>query len=398
MNKENCVILRSQSPVVPTSDNLVPGATITPLSFHQEPETLEIEEAELSTAERHDLRRDPRTRAIAPPMPMKLIQPVKKSATSTTDTGDVTWGVAAVKATQSPFDGSGVTVAVLDTGIDPNHPVFANVDIIQRNFTTEVDNDINGHGTHCAGTIFGGTIDGKRVGIAPNVKRALIGKVLGEGGGSSAIIAQAIQWAVNEGAHVVSMSLGIDFPGYVDFLVNTRGWNINPATSKALEAYRANINLFTELARFVRAQSLFGQGTLIIAASGNESERPNFEIAVSPPAAGTGIIAVGALQKTQNGLKVASFSNNQVDIAAPGVDIISATPSGELAAMSGTSMATPHVAGVAALWAQRQLQVAGEINSQRLLARLIASGTMETLADNAEAEDVGTGIVQAPIE
>lgn len=397
MHKQNCLILRSQSVIVPTSDNLLFGAGISSLSLNDEPDMLEIDEAELTSAERNDLRRDPRTRAIAPPMPMKLIQPVERNAASTADIGDATWGVAAVKATQSPFDGSGITVAVLDTGIDPTHPAFANVEIVQRNFTTETDNDLHGHGTHCAGTIFGGSVDGKRIGVAPKVKRALLGKVLGQGGGSSATIAQAIQWAVNEGAHVISMSLGIDFPGYVDYLVNRQGLNINPATSIALEAYRANINLFTELARYVRAQGLFGQGTLIVAASGNESERPNYEIAVSPPAAGTGIIAVGALQETESGLKVARFSNNQVDIAAPGVNVISAVPGGELAAMSGTSMATPHVAGVAALWAHRQLQVAGEIRSQRLLAKLIASGTMETLADGVEAEDVGTGIVQAPL-
>lgn len=402
MNTGKCVILRSKCIVVPTIDNLGFNAAIagnsTISGINNETEMLEIEEAELTLAERNDLRRDPRTRAIAAPMPMKLIQPVKQNAASTADMGNTTWGIDAVKATQSPFDGSGITVAVLDTGIDPSHPAFANVQIEQRNFTTETANDLHGHGTHCAGTIFGGAIDGKRIGVAPKVKRALIGKVLGEGGGSSTTIAQAIQWAVNQGAHVISMSLGIDFPGYVDYLVNNDGIDINPATSMALEAYRANINLFTELSRFVRAQSMFGEGTLIVAASGNESARPDYEIAVAPPAAGTGIIAVGALQETENGLNVASFSNNQVDISAPGVNIISAIPNGELASMSGTSMATPHVAGVAALWAQRQLEVTNGINSQRLFARLISHGTMEALADGVEAEDVGTGIVQAPLE
>src|SRR5262249_7186139 len=154
------------------------------------------------------------------------------------------------------------------------------------------------------------------------VQRALIGKVLGEGGGSSATIATAIQWAVNEGAHIISMSLGIDFPGFVDFLVNVRGLDINPATSIALEQYRANVNLFTALAAAVQAQGACGQGTVIVAASGNESNRPTFEIAVAPPAAGTGLIAVGALQQGAAGLSVASFSNNQVDVSAPGVGVI----------------------------------------------------------------------------
>ena len=395
MLTDNYIILSSKNSVVPTFDNLGTRGSVG--TFDIQPDTLEIEEAVLTRAESNDLRRDPRTRAIAPPMPMKLIDPVDSIAVNAAEAEDVTWGVRAVGALESPFDGTGITVAVLDTGIDPNHPAFADVELVRRNFTTEVDDDQHGHGTHCAGTIFGKDVNGKRIGIAQNVDRALIGKVLGEGGGSSATIAQAIQWAVNEGAHVISMSLGIDFPGFVDLLVNQYNLDINPATSIALEGYRANINLFTELAEFVRAQGQFGQGTTIVAASGNESERPSYEIAVAPPAAGTGIIAVGALEQTDDGLATARFSNTQVDIAAPGVGVVSAIPGGGLRSMSGTSMATPHVAGVAALWAQRQLSATSEVNSQRLLARLIASGSMNALVSDAEAEDVGTGIVQAPL-
>lgn len=362
-----------------------------------EPETIEIEEVDLTRAERNDLRRDPRTRAIAFPMPMTLINPVASRDASAADVAAVTWGVQAVRAPESPFDGTGVTVAVLDTGIDPNHPAFAGVALERRNFTQEGDDDINGHGTHCAGTIFGQDVNGARVGVARNVDRALIGKVLGAGGGSSAVLAEAIQWAVNEGAHVISMSLGIDFPGFVDWLVNEQDVDVNPATSIALEAYRANVNLFTELARVVQAQGMFGQGTVIVAASGNESNRPDFEIAVAPPAAGTDIVAVGALQEGAGGHSVASFSNNQVNISAPGVNVISAVPGGGLGSKSGTSMATPHVAGVATLWAQRQLELTGQVNNQTLTARLIASGIRSPLVADAEAEDVGTGIVQAPL-
>jgi subtilisin family serine protease len=174
---------------------------------------------------------------------------------------------------------------------------------------------------------------------------------------------------------------------------------INPATSMALEEYRANVNLFTELARLIEAQAAFGQGAIIVAASGNESERPAYEIAVAPPAAGTGIIAVGALGKSTQGFTVADFSNNQVEVAAPGVDILSARAGSKgLVTMSGTSMATPHAAGIAALWAQRQLDMTGSIDSRALMAQLVASGTYTPLAPGSQEDDVGTGIIQAPVK
>ncbi len=395
MQNETYVILQRQDVMVPTFDNLGRPASMTNFSVLP-PTALTVQEAALSGVERHDLRRDPRTLAVAPMMPMQLIAPVASEEVGADALASVPWGIQAVGALDSDFDGGDITVAVLDTGIDPNHPAFAGVELVQRNFTTETENDQDGHGTHCAGTIFGQDVKGTRIGIARNIRRALIGKVLGEGGGSSLSIAQAIQWAISEGAQVVSMSLGIDFPGYVDFLVNQRGLALQPATSIALEGYRANVNLFTELTRFIEAGNLFGQGSVLIAASGNESNRPTYEIAVAPPAAGTGVIAVGALGQSPNGLTVANFSNNQVNIAAPGVNIISAWPGGGLRSLNGTSMATPHVAGVAALWAQQQLQQTGRLDSRLLLARLIASGTTAPLAA-ADPEDVGSGLVQAPI-
>jgi subtilisin family serine protease len=395
MSAKQYVVIRSQSTITPTIDNL---GTHRASSFFPAPESVDIDEVELTFRERNDLRRDPRVRAIAPPMPMKLIAPVEVKDGEVSMASSSTWGARAVRATESPFDGTGIIVAVLDTGIDPNHPAFNSIEILQRNFTDGSENDEHGHGTHCAGTIFGQDVNGKRIGIARNIKKALIGKVLGDGGGSSATIAQAIQWAVNEGAHVISMSLGIDFPGFVDMLVNSYGYNINPATSIALEGYRANINLFTELAEYVKAVGSFGQGTVIVAASGNESNKPEYEIAVAPPAAGTGIISVGALGDTDSGYDVAEFSNNQVDVSAPGVGVVSSVPGGGLSSMSGTSMATPHVAGIAALWAQRQRDMSGRVENRTLTSQLIASGTISSLQSGIEEEDVGTGIVQAPLD
>jgi subtilisin family serine protease len=386
------IVLQTQPHVVPEAG----GIRVLGEPSGEGPTTTRITEVALSEAERSDLRRDPRTRAIAPSMPMKLVEP-KETTDAIPQAGPATWGVEAVRAPDSPFDGTGVTVAVLDTGIDPNHPAFRGVQLVRRNFTTESDDDLHGHGTHCAGTIFGRNVNGTRIGVAPGVQRAVIGKVLGQGGGSSSIIAQAIEWALDEGASVVSMSLGIDFPGFVDELVNIEGLNINPATSIALEAYRANVNLFTELARLVQARGAFGNGTIVVAASGNESDRPNFTIAVAPPAAGTGVVAVGALQESPQGLRVAAFSNTQVDVAGPGVSVVSAKRGGGLTSMSGTSMATPHVAGAACLWAQKALQASGRIESGTLMAQLVARANAEVLAPGSQESDVGTGIVQAPL-
>jgi subtilisin family serine protease len=391
----NYIVLKKSRAATPTFDHLGRGTPTFGVRDEQ-PENLELIHAELSPKERNDLRRDPRTCAIAVPMPMTLIAPVDTEPIDTPQADVSAWGIGAVGALETAYTGKGITVAVLDTGIDPNHTAFQGVTLVRRNFTEESDDDLHGHGTHCAGTIFGRDVNNLRIGVASGVERAIIGKVLGKGGGSSATIAQAIQWAVNEGAHVISMSLGIDFPGYVQQLVDMYGLKIAPATSMALEAYRANVNLFRELADFVLAQSMFSHGTTIVAASGNESNRPEYEIAVSPPAAAQGIISVGALQQTAAGLAPATFSNNQVDISAPGVDIISAKAGGGLTRKSGTSMATPHVAGIAALWSQRQLEKTGAVNGKRLQARLISSGADNTMAPGVEAEDIGTGIVQAP--
>jgi subtilisin family serine protease len=202
----------------------------------------------------HDLVRTKKVAAIAPVMPMRLIGPVKTGAPSAGTEGQPSWGLSAVGALTAGFDGDGIVVAVLDTGIDPNHPAFQGVQLERKNFTDGGADDEHGHGTHCAGTIFGRAVDGTRIGVAPGVNKALIGKVIGGNGGGSDQIAQALQWAVNGGAHVISMSLGIDFPGYVKELIE-EGLPAELATSLALEGYRANVLVFERLAAFVAARA-----------------------------------------------------------------------------------------------------------------------------------------------
>ena len=333
-------------------------------------------------------------RFVAETMPLKLIEPFDEP--DALPAAGVTWGVEAVGALESPMTGAGITVAVLDTGIEPDHPAFAGIEVVEKDFTGEGNGDTHGHGTHCAGTIAGRDVDGTRFGVAQGVTRLLAGKVLGGEGGGTDTIAAAIQWAVDEGAHIISMSLGIDFPGFVRRLQDA-GWEVEPATSRALAAYRDNLRLLEALASFVTASFEFGRSAILVAAAGNESERAApepYTIDVAPPAASLGFISVAALGQAGTDLEVAPFSNTGATVAGPGVGVTSAGLGGGLRTMSGTSMATPHVAGVAALWAERLVAETGSVDPNLLSDRLV--GNAVTVAGLAFA-DGGAGLVRAPV-
>jgi len=384
------VILRTDKPRQTRSTPRAGAAAAAPA----ESPRVEVDELEPKRAAKLAQEKDT---SVALVIPMKLIEPFDDGPNAQPAAPGPTWGVKAVGADTSPFTGAGIVAAILDTGIDPAHPAFAGVQLERRNFTSESDNDQHGHGTHCAGTVFGRDVDGTRIGVAPGITKAFIGKVLGSGGGGSDQIAQAIQWAVNGGANVISMSLGIDFPGFVKEL-EADGLPTELATSVALEGYRTNVLLFERLASFIAAQGAFGSTAILVAAAGNESQREvnaDFEISVSPPAVADGVVSVAALGASAQGFTVADFSNVGARLSGPGVNIQSARVGGGLRSMSGTSMATPHVAGVAALWAQK-LVGENQLNGQLLAARLVSSATTSGMSTGFDPGDIGAGMVQSP--
>lgn len=318
---------------------------------------------DLPPSEVRGLQRDDNVLGATEPMPLMLIEPVSASdaVTAAPAAEEVAWGIKAVGASTSPFTGKGVTVAVLDTGIDKSHAAFSGVEIIGRNFTNgdpQDFNDTNSHGTHCAGTIFGRAVNGTRIGVAPGITKAVIGKVLGPGGGSTGTLFTAINWAIENKAHIISMSLGMDLVGLRDRLA-TQGVHPKQATSTAMRVLIDNVRFFDKFGNLLRSGTAFGHSALVVAASGNESNRfgdTPFVLAAAYPAATEDFLSVAALEETGDSshpFRVATFSNAGAKIAGPGVGIVSSVPGGGLGAKSGTSMATPHIAGVAALWCKR---------------------------------------------
>jgi subtilisin family serine protease len=371
-----------------------------------DPQLIKIET--LNDREAAELHRDPNVLASSRSIPISLVRPLTAEASEgikaeqdAKATG-ASWGVQEIAPKADRHAGAGVTVAVLDTGIDPDHPAFKSIAALhQKNFSNSPnDNDLNGHGTHCAGTIFGRNVEGIRIGVARGVRSILIGKILDdEGHGESDSIVQAIQWAQANGAQVISMSVGIDFTQLVSWL-EQQGMARTEALSRALAAYRDTVRVFDSLVQLLNVRgALLQSGAVTVSAAGNESARnarKPYVVDVGVPAAAIEMISVGALGRGANGYEIAHFSNINPQVCAPGVGIVSAGRGGSLVSMSGTSMATPHVAGVAVLWWERLLQDNPKASGELVQAKLIASCLSSGFAPGVTFTDRGAGCVQAP--
>ncbi|MEX2621368.1 MAG: S8 family serine peptidase [Egibacteraceae bacterium] len=283
------------------------------------------------------------------------------------DESEATWGLQAVHAVESCLSGTGVRVAVLDTGFDAA-PDYADRVVQMESFVDgESAQDEHGHGTHCIGSACGSlrTQVLPRYGVAHGAE-IYAGKVLSNrGGGADRGILAGMDWALRTRCRVVSMSLG--------------------APTEPEQA-------FSQVYEAVARRSLRA-GTVIVAAAGNDSRRESGTVRpVSHPANCPSIMAVGAVDRN---LAVAPFSNSgvnpnggQVDVAAPGVDVHSSIPGASYDRWNGTSMATPHVAGVLALLAESDPDATGA----ELAARVTTTARRLPLA----SADVGAGLVQAP--
>ncbi|MFP7297032.1 S8 family peptidase [Neobacillus niacini] len=217
--------------------------------------------------------------------------------------------------------GKGITVAILDTGCDVSHPDLSEVIIGGRNFThddngnPEVYIDYNGHGTHVAGTIAAVQNNNGVVGVAPEANLLILKVLDKDGSGQYDWILNGINYAVEQQVDIISMSLG--------------GSRDLPELHQAI-------------------QNAIAHQILVVCAAGNEGDGQDSSDEFSYPASYNEVISVGAIDLERRSSNF-SNSNNEVDLAAPGEEILSTYLNGRYAKLSGTSMATPHVSGALAL-------------------------------------------------
>jgi subtilisin len=271
------------------------------------------------------LRRSPVVQKVVAPPVISLIRPTTRRDTEF-PAHEVTWGIEKLGVRDlwdQGFTGKGVVVGHLDTGVDASHPglqgavaAFAEFDFTGVQKPDAKPSDSGEHGTHTAGTIAGRAVKGRSFGIAPGATLASA-KVI-EGGQVVRRILGGMNWIVGTGARILNMSLGF------------RGYD---------EGFLAVIRILRE------------RGVLPVVAIGNEGFGTSRSPGNYPE-----VLSVGASDENDNvtGTSSSERFNRKAsplvpDLVAPGSKVLSCIPGAGYALMSGTSMATPHVAGLAAL-------------------------------------------------
>jgi len=259
--------------------------------------------------------------------------------------------------------GKGIIVAVLDTGVDLTHPDLEANLVMGRNFIEGSGfdpEDDHGHGTNVAGIIAAVGNNGNAIGVAPTAQIMPV-RVLGEGGGTFAGVAQGIAWATDHGANIINMSLG------------------GTATSNAMRD---------------AVDYAHNKGVFLVAAAGNcgdqyyASNGCSFRDQTNYPAAYDSVMAVASTNEV-NEQSTFSNQNNYVEIAAPGSNIYNAYLYGSYRSISGTSQATPHVAGLAALiWSRNRNLTNEEV-------RALIRNTATDLGARGRDIQYGYGLINA---
>ncbi|MED1468433.1 S8 family peptidase [Bacillus salipaludis] len=291
-------------------------------------------------------------------IPYKMIERLE-------NVNEIPKGVELIQAPEiwAQSTGKGITVAILDTGCDTDHPDLQNRIIGGRNFTQDdggnpaIFEDYNGHGTHVAGTI-AATINHTGVaGVAPEAN-LLILKVLGkDGSGQYDWIINAIHYAIEQKVDIISMSLG------------------GPTDVKELhDAIK---------------EAVLNHQILVVCAAGNEGDGDSTTDEFAFPGSYNEVISVGAVDLNRHSSYFTN-SNNEVDLVAPGEKITSTYLNGTYATLSGTSMATPHVSGALALLKDlSSKQFERVLTEPELYAQLIKRTV--PLGDSPKAE--GNGLI-----
>jgi len=303
-----------------------------------------------------------RLRKIESQEPIFSIPGFKVEKVFTSNSQTIDWGIELVGVPNfwKYTKGQGIKVAVLDTGVAYKHPDLEGAILDMKDFTNSPSGvgDVSGHGTHCAGIIAARDNSTGVVGVAPE-SQLLIGKVLGDNGsGSEEMVASGIEWAIESEANIISMSLGSAYP-----------------SERIYEAIKTAID----------------KNIFIICAAGNSGPRLD---SVDYPGAFEETIAVGSIDRRK---QISNFSSrgNQVDIVAPGDEILSTYPPRGLATLSGTSMATPFVAGISALILSKHNNYSGQtpINNQKDLEDHLRRTALD-LGPSGFDIDYGYGLIR----